>query len=44
MVEVGQGKAHFDQLTYRQLNRHVYPWDIDTNQIVLRPGAGGELG
>ena len=41
MVAVGQGKAHFDQLTYRQLNRHVYPWDIDTNQIVLRPGPAG---
>ena len=41
MVEVGEGKAHFEQLSYRQLNRHVYPWDIDTNQIVLRPGPAG---
>lgn len=41
MVEVGQGKAHFSELAYRRLNRPVYPWDIDTNQIVLRPGAEG---
>ncbi len=41
MVEVGQGKARFDELAYRQLNRHVYPWDIDTNQVVLRPGPAG---
>ena len=41
MVEVGEGKASFDQLTYKQLNRRVYPWDIDTNQIVMRPGAEG---
>ena len=41
MVEVGNGKAHFEQLSYRQLNRHVYPWDIDTNQVVLRPGPPG---
>ncbi len=41
LVEVNQGKARFARLIYRQLNRHVYPWDIDTNQIVMRPGAEG---
>jgi predicted GH43/DUF377 family glycosyl hydrolase len=41
MMEVGQGKAHFGRLTYRRLNRLVYPWDIDTNQVVMRPGPEG---
>ncbi len=41
MLEIGEGKAHFDQFAYRRLNRHVYPWDIDTNQIVIRPGPAG---
>jgi hypothetical protein len=41
MLEVGQGKVHFDQFSYRQLNRQVYPWDVDTNQIVMRPGPAG---
>ncbi len=41
MVGIGQGKVRFDQFAYRRLNRHVYPWDIDTNQIVMRPGPEG---
>ena len=41
MVEVGQGKARFGHLMYRRLNRGVYPWDIDTNQVVMRPGPPG---
>jgi hypothetical protein len=41
MLEIRQGKVRFDQFTYRRLNRHVYPWDIDTNQVVLRPGPAG---
>jgi hypothetical protein len=41
MLEIRQGKVRFDQFAYRRLNRHVYPWDIDTNQVVLRPGPAG---
>ena len=41
MLEIGQGKVRFDQFAYRRLNRHVYPWDIDTNQVVMRPGPAG---
>jgi hypothetical protein len=41
MLEIRQGKVRFDQFAYRRLNRHVYPWDIDTNQVVMRPGPVG---
>jgi hypothetical protein len=41
MMEVSLGRAHFGQLAYRRLNRLVYPWDIDTNQVVMRPGPEG---
>ncbi len=41
MLQIGQGKVRFEQFAYRQLNRHVYPWDIDTNQVVMRPGPDG---
>ncbi len=41
MLAVNQGKAHFQQLAYRRINRKAYPWDIDTNQIVMRPGPPG---
>jgi hypothetical protein len=41
MLAIGQGKVRFDQFAYRRLNRHVYPWDIDTNQVVIRPGPAG---
>ncbi len=41
MVEVRAGKAHFDQLVYKRLNKLVYPWDIDTNLVVMRPGPAG---
>ncbi len=35
------GKASFDKVSLRLLNKLVYKWDPDSLRIVLRPGAPG---